>query len=70
MDLIDGGQGWVALVGGLLLAAVLLWAMLRNKSQPRDAERRADEGAARLRAELDREGEAAQSPRPLNADKH
>jgi hypothetical protein len=40
-ELLMGGAGWFlqTVVGGLLLASVLLWAVLRNRKSPVDPER-------------------------------
>ncbi len=59
----SGIWGWVPAIGGLVLAAVLLWALLRNlKTTPRE-EARTERATRELRDQLDREGEDAQSPR-------
>ena len=39
MDTGAAGWGLQTIIGGLLLAAVLLWAVLRNRSSRRDVDR-------------------------------
>ncbi len=63
MDSISGLWGWVPAIGGFVLAAVLLWAALKNRQSPPSEIERSERGARELREELDREGENAQAPK-------
>jgi hypothetical protein len=40
-----GMQGFIAAIGGFLLLAVLIWAMLRNRSAPKGNKAQAEKGA-------------------------
>ena len=52
---ISGIWGWVPFIGGLILAAVLLFAVITNRRQPRDEIDRSERGARELREQIDRE---------------
>ena len=49
------GIGLVAAIGGLILAAVLLYAVFANRRRSANDERRTEEGARALKLEIDRE---------------
>ena len=55
MDL--GGIGWglQTIIGAAILAAVLLWLVLRNREISPEDKRRTDEGTRKLYEEEDRE---------------
>ena len=53
------GIGTVAAIGGLLLAVVLLWAVLKNRQRTRADVRRTNEATRDLYARVDREDKAS-----------
>jgi len=55
---LSGIFGWVPLIGGLLLAAVVLWALFRNKKAPRAEVDESERGAKALREQLNAEDKA------------
>lgn len=54
----SGLFGWVPLLGGLLLAVVFLWALLRNKKKPRSEVDESERGTKALRDRLNAEDKA------------
>ena len=50
-----GGIGWTAAIGGLVLAAVLLFAVIANRRRSRAAQRRTEEATRDLYARIDRD---------------
>ena len=52
------GIGTVAAIGGILLAVVLLWAVIKNANRSKSAERRTEQATKDLYKEIDREDEA------------
>jgi hypothetical protein len=42
------GTGWAALIGGFLLAAVMLWAVIRNRQTSARLKERSERGAQDL----------------------
>lgn len=62
MQSISGIWGWVPAIGGLILAIVLFWAMMKNRKSPPSEIERSERGARELREKLDAQGEDAQSP--------
>jgi hypothetical protein len=64
------GIGIVAAFGGIILAGVLLWAMLRNRQRTPEDRRRTEEATLALRTSIDRQDKITDpdpfhpSPRP------
>ena len=60
------GIGTVAAIGGIILAVVLLWAMLRNKQRTPQDVRRTEEATRQLHKDMDRQDKVTDpDPAPL-----
>jgi len=59
------GNGLIAAIGGIVLAAVLLYAVIMNRRRSRADERRTEEATKDLYARVDREDKAT-DPDPTN----
>lgn len=55
----NGGIGFTALIGGLLLAIVLLYAVIMNRRRSNADRRRTEEATRDLYARVDRQDEAS-----------
>jgi len=58
-----GSLGWVALVGGLLIAAVLVWAVISNRRRSNADRRRTQDATHNLYKEMDREDQRSDPDR-------
>ncbi len=59
------GNGLIAAIGGIILALVLLYAVLRNRQRTASDERRTEEATKDLYARTDRQDKAS-DPDPAN----